>query len=52
MMSQNLSSDAVVIDALRIKSKEFDPSRSKFFPIREVPFMKRGIIDENHFSLQ
>ena len=30
------------------ESKEFAPSESKFFPLREVPILKRGAIKENH----
>ena len=32
--------------------KEFAPSGSKFFPLREVPNLKRDAIDENHCLLQ
>ena len=30
------------------KRKEFAPSGSKFFPLREVPIMERDTIEENH----
>ena len=29
------------------KGKEFAPSGSKFFPIREVPIMKRDVIEKS-----
>ena len=32
--------------------KEFAPSGSKFFPLREVPILKRGAIEENHCLIQ
>ena len=44
----------VVFHAIRNCSlrKEFAPSGSKFFPIREVPIMKRDAIEENHCLIQ
>ena len=32
--------------------KEFAPSGSKFFPLREVPILKRDTIEENHCLIQ
>ena len=32
--------------------KEFAPSGSKFFPLREVPILKREAIEENHWLIQ
>ena len=32
--------------------EEFPPSRSEFFPFREVAFMKRDSIAEDHFSFR
>ena len=32
--------------------KEFAPSGSKFFPLREVPILKRDVIEENHCLVQ
>ena len=31
---------------------QFAPSRSKFFPLREVPILKRDVIEENHCLIQ
>ena len=44
-MSQNLSPAADVIGALSVKGKKSAPSVSKFIPLREVSFTKRGVID-------
>ena len=32
--------------------KEFAPSGNKFFPLKEVPVMKRDAIEENHCLIQ
>ena len=32
--------------------KEFAPSRSKLFPLREVPILKSDAIEENHCLIQ
>ena len=32
--------------------KEFAPSGSKFFPLREVPILKRDAIEENYCLIQ
>ena len=32
--------------------KEFAPSGNKFFPLREVPFLKRDVIEENLCLIQ
>ena len=32
--------------------KEFAPSGSKFFPVREVHILKRDAVDENHCLIQ
>ena len=32
--------------------KEFAPRGSKFFPLREVPILKRDAIEENHCMVQ
>ena len=34
------------------KKKEFNPSASKFFPLREVPILKRNAIEENLCLIQ
>ena len=34
------------------KKKEFAPSGGKFFPLREVPILKRGAIVEKHCLIQ
>ena len=31
---------------------EFAPSVIKFFPLRQVPILKRGVIEENHCLFQ
>ena len=40
----------VIFHAIRNFSlrNEFAPSESKFFPLREVPIMRRDAIGENH----
>ena len=30
------------------ESIHFAPSGSKFFPLREIPFLKMGAVEENH----
>ena len=44
----------VIFHAIRNCSykKEFAPFVSKFFPLREVPIMKRDAIEENHCLIQ
>ena len=37
---------------LTIRGKEFASAGSKFFPIREVPILKRDRIEENHDLIQ
>ena len=32
--------------------KEFSPSGRKFFPLREVPNLKRDTVEENHCLIQ
>ena len=32
--------------------KKFAPSGSKFFPLREVPILKRDVIEENYNLIQ
>ena len=32
--------------------KEFAPSGTKFFPLREFPILKRGAIEQNHCLIQ
>ena len=34
------------------KRKEFPPSGSKFFPLREVPILKRDVSEETHCLIQ
>ena len=34
------------------KKKQFAPSGSEFFPLREVPILKRDAIEKNHCSFQ
>ena len=34
------------------KRKEFAPSGSKFFPLREVPILKKNAIEKNHCLIQ
>ena len=34
------------------EKKEFAPSGSKFFPLREVPILKSEVIEENHCLIQ
>ena len=40
----------VIFHAIRncSKRKEFDPSGIKFFPLREVPILKKDAIEEDH----
>ena len=34
------------------RKNEFAPSGSKFFPLREVPILKRDAVEENHCLIQ
>ena len=44
----------VIYHSIRDRSlrKTFAPSGSKFFPLREVPILKRDVIGENHNLIQ
>ena len=46
--------DKVIFHTIRncLERKEFAPSGSKFFPLREVPILKTDAIEENHCLIQ
>ena len=49
--SHNVVRDFLYYKELLLR-KEFAPFGSKFFPLRDVPNLKRGAIEENHCLFQ
>ena len=54
IQGRSLNVIKVIFNTIRNCSlrKEFAPSGSKFFPLREVPILKRDSIEENHCLIQ
>ena len=56
IQGRSLNEIKVIFHTIHVRNcslrKEFAPSGSKFFPLREVPILKRDAIEENHCLIQ